>query len=52
LTVAAEVIPCDELPPELAEMTLSEENSFPHDLIALEPQLSDWEIQQQQQQQQ
>lgn len=51
LTVAVEVSPCDELPPELAEMTLSEENSFPHDVIALEPQLSDWEIQQQQQQQ-
>jgi len=52
LTVAVDVSPCDELPPELAEMTLSEENSFPQDVMALEQQMSDWEIQQQQQQQQ
>ena len=50
LTVAVDVSPCDELPPELAEMTLSEENSFPQDVIALEQQMSDWEMQQQQQQ--
>lgn len=51
LTVAVDVSPFDELPPELAEMTLSEENSFPQDVIALEQTMSDWEIQQQQQQQ-
>lgn len=51
LTVAVDVSPCEELPPELAEMTLSEEDSFPQDVIALEQKLSDWEIQQQQQQQ-
>lgn len=49
LTVAVDVNPCDGLPPELAEMTLSEENSFPQDVIALEQQPNDWEIQQQQQ---
>jgi transglutaminase-like putative cysteine protease len=52
LTVAVDVSPCEELPPELAEMTLSEENSFPQDVIALEQKMSDWEILQQQQQQQ
>jgi len=59
MAVAVSVSASGQLPPELAELVLPDEQSFPHDVLALNAtsdKMTEWqreqEIQQQQQQQQ